>query len=290
MESSTISANHIAQAIRTGVRGLIARAQGGGTETTDAKEIQPQQELAWIEAPAEPATGNTPSADPEPTEPGSEPPPSHPDLAAIDALPAPATKVPEEALNLGRSEIMMAFESLGGAGHGWEFGMVQRELGAEPLGLLRFADLAPDLLIAALNRGFEGVGEPENTVVFVPEHSKDQYWSRDRRFWMAQGCHIGIGEMSVGEATAIICRRHRFLREKLLTALKEGSKIFVYKSSVRTLNDEQLRGLHGAVRLFGKSALLYVRVEDATHPNGYGGAGRSWSNDWIYRSLHTFTH
>lgn len=74
--------------------------------------------------------------------------------------------------------------------------------------------------------------------------------------------------MSVGEATAIICRRHRFLREKLLTALKEGSKIFVYKSSVRTLNDEQLRGLHGAVRLFGKSALLYVRVEDATHPNG----------------------
>ena len=42
--------------------------------------------------------------------------------------------------------IVTQFESLGGTGHGCEFGLFQRHFGAEPLGLLRWADLSPELL------------------------------------------------------------------------------------------------------------------------------------------------
>src|SRR5436309_528289 len=40
--------------------------------------------------------------------------------------------------------LALQFESLGGTGHGCEFGVFQRSLGVEPLGLLRWADLGPD--------------------------------------------------------------------------------------------------------------------------------------------------
>jgi hypothetical protein len=166
------------------------------------------------------------------------------------------------------SEIMMAFESLGGAGHGCEFGLVQRQFGAEPLGLLRWADLAPQLLCAALECEFDGVGDAENTEVFLPEGRGDHYWSRDRRFWMAQGFHIPAHKLTIEAATEQICRRHRFLRQKLLTDLREGNKIFVFKDMFRPLSNDDLSRLHAAVRNYGDNTLLYVRVEDTGHVNG----------------------
>jgi tetratricopeptide (TPR) repeat protein len=65
--------------------------------------------------------------------------------------------------NSDTRDILMCFESLGGTHQGCEFGNVQRHYGAEPLGLLRWAEMTPDNLMAALECGFEGVGDPENT-------------------------------------------------------------------------------------------------------------------------------
>lgn len=44
--------------------------------------------------------------------------------------------------------LAMRFESLCGAGRGCEFGLFQRELGAESPGLLRWADLSAEFVIA----------------------------------------------------------------------------------------------------------------------------------------------
>ena len=163
---------------------------------------------------------------------------------------------------------MMAFESLGGSGHGCEFGLVQRALGAEPLGLLRWADLGFDFLAAALEREFDGVGSPENTVVFFPDGDETHYWSRDTRFWMAQGAHIPAVKVTKDFATLQICRRQQFLRKKLLSDLALGEKIFVYKNQLRMLKSEEVMRLHRAVRSYGNGTLLYVRTEDASHSNG----------------------
>jgi len=165
------------------------------------------------------------------------------------------------------AQLMMQFESLGGTGHGCEFGLVQRALGAEPFGLLRWADLAYDLLVAGLEAGFAGVGDPANTIVFAPEGS-EFYWSRDTRFWMAQGSSVRLADTPIELATVQICRRLRFLADKMVTDLREGRKIFVYQNMQRTLTDTELARLHGAVRHYGDGTLLYVRIEDADHPNG----------------------
>lgn len=166
------------------------------------------------------------------------------------------------------SRMMMTFESLGGSGHGCEFGLVQRALGAEPLGLLRWADLGFDFLVAALECEFDGVGSPENTFVFFPNGDESHYWSRDTRFWMAQGAHIPAAKITKEFATLQICRRQQFLRRKLLSDLAVGEKIFVYKNQLRMLNSEEVMRLYRAIRRYGSGTLLYVRTEDAAHVNG----------------------
>jgi hypothetical protein len=192
----------------------------------------------------------------------------------MDTTPTgPATNSREQPIGTDEngsalSRIMMAFESLGGAGHGCEFGLLQRASGAEPLGLLRWADLGYDMLVAALEREFEGVGEPENTIVFFPNGNQSHYWSRDSRFWMAQGFHVPAAKISMEAATVQICRRQQFLRRKLLADLREGDKIFVFKNSLRNLNDDEIARLHAAICRYGNSTLLYVRIEDADHANG----------------------
>jgi hypothetical protein len=166
------------------------------------------------------------------------------------------------------SEIAIAFESLGGSGHGCEFGLFQREMQAEPLGLLRWADLSYDYLREAIENSFEGVGDPENTIVFIPPGTNSHYWSRDSRWWMAQGFHVPASRITIEQAKQQICRRQQFLRRKLLEDLQEGSKIFVYKNNTRTLSDIELSQLLAAIRRHGSAPLLYVRVQDEQHPDG----------------------
>ncbi len=65
-------------------------------------------------------------------------------------------------------DLMLRFAALG---DNCEFGLVQRQAGAEPLGLLRFAgfhipaERRLGRLIEALDREFEGVGRPETVRV-----------------------------------------------------------------------------------------------------------------------------
>jgi hypothetical protein len=166
-------------------------------------------------------------------------------------------------------KLLMQFESLGGSGHGCEFGLLQREFGAEPLGLLRWADLAPHLLAEALETEFDGVGLPENTILFVPETAgRPEYWTRDSRYWMAMRTFVPVDEMPLAEICERACRRLQFLKCKLTDDLRSGDKIFVYKVLQRNLPDDELERIHSAMRRYDDNTLLYVRYEDDAHPNG----------------------
>jgi len=182
-----------------------------------------------------------------------------PDIAAADVA------GPDRAMY----ETMMAFESLGGALLGCEFGGIQRAFGAEPLGLLRWTDLGPDHLAAALECRFAGVGEPEHTELTVAaDRDPPEYVTRDRRFHMAMHSFVPAAEVPPATMFAGACRRLRYLRRKLIEDIAGGTKIFVYKLTFRDLTDAELERIHRAVRAYGDGTLLYVRYADAAHPDG----------------------
>ncbi|MGD0107671.1 MAG: WcbI family polysaccharide biosynthesis putative acetyltransferase, partial [Rhodopila sp.] len=163
--------------------------------------------------------------------------------------------------------LVTQFESLGGSGHGPEFAIFQQHYGGDPSGLLAWADLGTDLLVATLESRFEGVGSEENTIVFCPHHS-DEWWTRDKRYWMAMRSFIRTDLVDIDQATAALCARSQTRRATLVADLQAGEKIFVFKNIQRNLTDAELDRLHGAIRAYGETTLFYVRYEDAAHPNG----------------------
>jgi hypothetical protein len=166
-----------------------------------------------------------------------------------------------------RRDLAMQFESLGGSGHGPEFASFQQHLGAQPDGLLAWADLGADLLRSALESRFDGVGLDENTIVFTPDHS-DEWWSKDKRYWMAMRSFVKTDGLGAEQAALEICRRLQSLRRKLIDDLEAGEKIFVFRDIRRNLTDAEIDRLHAAIRTYGDTTLFYVRYEDSAHPNG----------------------
>jgi hypothetical protein len=76
---------------------------------------------------------------------------------------------------LPAEQMITAFESLG---DNCEFGLVQRRMGAEPLGLLRFSYVELPLLVRGLRCGFEGLGDP-NTVEVTAEGPDREFVVRE---------------------------------------------------------------------------------------------------------------
>lgn len=189
------------------------------------------------------------------------------DTERIDAI--VNVELPEETKSTDARKLVMAFESLGGGGHGCEFGIFQRHFGAEPLGLLRWADIYQDQLSLALETEFAGVGEPEFTTVFVPPSSgRAEYWTTDTRYHMAMRCFVYVDEVPVNVMIRRVTKRMRYLREKLIEDLRSASKIFVYKNMKRNLTPTELQRLYAACRRYGECTLFYIRYADADHPNG----------------------
>ena len=189
------------------------------------------------------------------TKPGSTPTPE-----AADQPEAP----PERTL-------MLQFESLGGSGHGCEFGLAQQHYGAEPLDLLRWSDLGDgcDGLIQALECRLDGIGAPDNTILeTVPSDGRKEYWTKDRRYWMAMRAFIFEDEVPYDKMWGAACRRLRILRDKLIKNLTNGDKIFVYRNMWRNLRSDELGRLYAATRAFGPNWLLIIQFADDIHPAG----------------------
>jgi tetratricopeptide (TPR) repeat protein len=152
--------------------------------------------------------------------------------------------------------LFMCFESLGGTLPGCEFGVVQRRMGAEPLGLLRWTNMPPECLAAALEARLAGVGDPENTELVTQRG--DEYMTGDRRFNMHTHTFVSLHAMPPEQMLQQSCRRLRFLRDKLLTDIAGAGKIFVYKHALRNLHAAELERIFAAFSAIGPSTLLYV--------------------------------
>lgn len=167
---------------------------------------------------------------------------------------------PEAAPASPPAETMFThFESLGGTGIGCEFAMVQRRLGTDSLGLLRWAHTYPPAMIAALDAEFEGVGDEANTGIGIVRVSADreEYTTLDKRFEMESHTFVRTTDAPQEQMFKQACRRLRFLRGKLLEVLQTGGKIFVYRAG-DPVDDATIVRIHESLARYGRNALLCV--------------------------------
>jgi hypothetical protein len=178
--------------------------------------------------------------------------------------PGAAADPAAQATPLARADLITQFESLG---ENCEFGLVQRQCGAEPLGLLRFTSAPLPKLLHALRTRFRGMGTPDNLLVELSANGRE-YLVHDRVFGFNYHAWVKQGEMPPDEIHAREVKRVPFLVRKLIEDLTLGEKIFVYHGMAPlTLTDAQ--ALAQAVRAYGPGVTLWVELADAGHPPGH---------------------
>ncbi len=181
----------------------------------------------------------------------------------------PAPEVAKAGAAKEAAEFFLRFESLGATMGGCEFGLVQRQFGAEPLGLLRWASMPIQNLTTALQNRLEGLGAPENTRITVQRGSANhrEYYIFDDRYGYWTHTFIQEDDAPQDRVLQQSLRRMVFLRDKLLEDLEQANKILVYKITTDE-KPEALDALFEALQRYGKCTLLCAMMQDAGHPRG----------------------
>jgi tetratricopeptide (TPR) repeat protein len=156
-------------------------------------------------------------------------------------------------------KLMLDFESLGGT---CEFGMVQRQFGAEPLSLLRWSGNSAAMLTKAIQEEFRGIGDPAELVL---EEINGEYTTRIPRYGMFSHTFSLASATPHDKFFAAQCKRMAYLREKLLGDIEAAEKIFTFGTG--QLDDPSIEALFTAFRGLGARATLFcVRQIDERHP------------------------
>jgi tetratricopeptide (TPR) repeat protein len=172
-----------------------------------------------------------------------------------------------EASDEDKRALMMRFESLGGTGPdgGCEFGFFQRQFGAEPLGLFRWAMVPLSSLIDCLTSRFAGIGEIDKITIAA---NGGQWEITDTVYDTKMHSFVPVNEVSHDRMIVTASKRMRYLRDKLIADLENPEKIFVLKSAWKPLTDAETKALSEAIRSYGTGELLCVCAADAEHPEG----------------------
>jgi hypothetical protein len=180
-------------------------------------------------------------------------------LSRVLPRPAPPRAPPVPSAE----QMIIRFESLG---DNCEFGLVQRRLGAEPLGLLRFAYIELPLLLRGLRCGFEGLGDPGATEVTI-EGKDREFVVRESVYGMTYHTFQYEHQHSLDEVRKQQATRLAFLKRKLMEDIGNGEKIFVLKRTP-ALRPEEVLPIYTILNELGCNWLLWMVPADAAHPPG----------------------
>lgn len=177
-----------------------------------------------------------------------------------------AREAVESASLLAPEALAARFESLG---DNCEFGLVQRHMGAEPLGLLRFSNLELFQLLRLLDAGFAGLGDAANLECWVGEGARPEYVMRDRAFMLA--FHTFQHAETTDRNLLVEQQRTRlpFLARKLREDIVAGDKILVLRRNRgAALSEQEVLPLWIALRAMGPATLLWVVPASGDLPPG----------------------
>jgi hypothetical protein len=158
------------------------------------------------------------------------------------------------AAGLAPDALMGKFESIG---ENCEFGLVQRAFGAEPLGLLRFASLVTHFLVDGLMTGFAGVGQPENTRIYLSDAPESEFKVHERLYYLWYSTQKKAGDTDHETVLREQSRRLQFLQRKFVEDLQDGEKIYVLTRPLPLTEPEAL-AVFCALNLHAPNTLLWT--------------------------------
>jgi len=188
-------------------------------------------------------------------------------LPPLDLPDVPDTEALKSALHarLGQTaaELMLNFESLG---HNCEFGIMQRQCGAEPLGLLRFVGITLPDLLRGLDCGFADVGHDRWLRVFLHDGPRREFLVSDVRHNFSFHSFQFEDETTAERVRAEQGVKLRFYHQRFTEVLRTGDRLFVFQRP-RALLAAHMLPLLTLLRAYGPNALLFV-TEGGEHPPG----------------------
>lgn len=174
-------------------------------------------------------------------------------LGALQTVPAPPG---HPAASMPAAELLAHFES---AGDDCEFGFVQRFYGIEALGLLRFAGLALENLVPALNARFAGIASGDTLrMVGQVDRPEEDIMGHEQRYGLTYHTYRFARDTDIGELHRTEMRRLPRLAEKFMEDAESGEKIFIVKSKNEP-HPAQIGCILAAFRRTGRATLLWIR-------------------------------
>jgi hypothetical protein len=161
-------------------------------------------------------------------------------------------------------ELALQFESVG---ENCEFGLFQRRCDAEPLGLLRFSSTFMRNLIRGIDDGFEALGQQEDIEPRLEGGPRKEFMIHEQKYGLVYHTFVYEGERSPWLMREQEAARLKFLRRKFIEELQAAEKIFVYRYS-STTTEEEILPLLMALNRYGPATLLWVVPARRGHPPG----------------------
>ena len=167
-------------------------------------------------------------------------------------LPPPVSTLPEPVFVERDRALAGQFESLG---DNCEFGIVQRRVGVERIGLLRLGGARDTaVLIEAVRNGFEGFATEDDMDVSI---FGSEWIVSSRRYHWTFHTGIGIDRMTAHDIARAQATTLAFMARKLLEDLETGTKIFLRRVDEGDVTAGMLE-LWEAIAGHGPGALLWV--------------------------------
>jgi hypothetical protein len=167
----------------------------------------------------------------------------------------------DATLGLDDRELVLHFESVG---DNCELGLVQRRVGAEPLGLLRFSGAPLQSFLRALANRFHGIADPASVRV---HEENGEFMVKLVRYDFYYHTDINVGDTTAEALHAQQCKTVAFLVQKFISDLEHPGKILVFRQNEPLLAAD-LADLRIALSAYGPSTLLWVQEACPGHPPG----------------------
>jgi hypothetical protein len=152
------------------------------------------------------------------------------------------------------STLAEAFESLG---QGCQFGQIQRQMGADPISLLRFVDTTTSKLTDGILHGFAGVDAAKDFHLYTSAETRPTYHWQQKTYDLSFATLIDSDSQKAKRVAAEQLRRLKLLRRKFLESLACNDKVRVLTRG-DCLTEPEALAVFCALNAHGPNTLLWA--------------------------------